>query len=369
MMRFLTAALLFAVAGDAWAQGRSGTRDAFALLSGDPDRAMIGVGTTTTGRRDTLGLYVSSVTSGGPAEKAGIEEGNRLVSINGVNLKLSREDAEDAATANVAQNRLVRELRKVRAGDEVTLEVWSGGRTRSVRVKTVAASELQPSAFRPGVARREERAAIGVFLSATGTRRDTTGVFVSMVIEGGPAEKAGIVEGDRIASVNDVDVRVPREDAGDARVAMSRLERLEREIHRLKPGDAAELVVISGGRSRTVRVTTVKESELPGGWFTFRFGDGRFRAFTSTPGRISIVAPGKAITIPPKVRIYHDGFDVFDRHDLDGLRFELEMIGPTIREESGRELPKAMEETRRRLDELRVEVPKVLKDVRRGVIL
>src|SRR4051812_30596321 len=59
-------------------------------------RAVIGVSTSTsTGSRDTLGLLVSSVTRGSPAEKAGIEEGNRIAAINGVNLKLATADLGD----------------------------------------------------------------------------------------------------------------------------------------------------------------------------------------------------------------------------------------------------------------------------------
>ncbi len=56
----------------------------------DRDRAAIGISTSSGGMRDTLGLLVQSVTAGGPADKAGIEEGNRIVSIKGVSLKLSR---------------------------------------------------------------------------------------------------------------------------------------------------------------------------------------------------------------------------------------------------------------------------------------
>src|SRR4030095_9558495 len=55
----------------------------------DRDRAAIAISTSSGGKRDTLGLLVSSVTVGGPADKAGIEEGNRIASINGVSLRLS----------------------------------------------------------------------------------------------------------------------------------------------------------------------------------------------------------------------------------------------------------------------------------------
>ena len=59
------------------------------LIDGGP-RAAIGVSTSSAATsRDTLGVLVSSVRSGSPAEKAGIAEGNRIASINGVSLKLS----------------------------------------------------------------------------------------------------------------------------------------------------------------------------------------------------------------------------------------------------------------------------------------
>lgn len=110
----------------------------------DPDRAMLGVTTSSGGMRDTLGVLVESVIPGSPAEKAGIVEGNRLQAINGVNLKLSREDAGDPYMQGINQNRLTREMRKAKAGDEVSLDVWGDGRTRMVKVKSVAASTLEP---------------------------------------------------------------------------------------------------------------------------------------------------------------------------------------------------------------------------------
>jgi hypothetical protein len=42
----------------------------------------------------------------------------------------------------IANRRLIRELEKVKAGDEVDLRVWAGGQTKSVKVKTVAFEDL-----------------------------------------------------------------------------------------------------------------------------------------------------------------------------------------------------------------------------------
>src|ERR1017187_7728158 len=183
----------------------------------DGDRAMLGIATGSSGKRDTLGLLIESITPGSPAEKAGLEEGNRIASMNGVSLKLAREDAGESDMSGTMTNRLVREMRKLKAGDEATLEVWNGGRYKTAKVKTVAASDLTPE--RMGRQDAEDRPALGISLGSTGSKRDTLGVFVSSVSENGPADKAGITEGNRIASVNGMDLRVPTEDNGDWSVA------------------------------------------------------------------------------------------------------------------------------------------------------
>ncbi|HZD84326.1 MAG TPA: PDZ domain-containing protein, partial [Gemmatimonadaceae bacterium] len=61
-----------------------------------------------------------------------------------------------------------------------------------------------------------KRAALGLELRTTGTRRDTLGVFVEAVTPKGPAENAGIIEGDRIASINGVDLRTSAVDTEDS---------------------------------------------------------------------------------------------------------------------------------------------------------
>lgn len=139
--------LLAAAAPIAGAQssGQSAPRvRTYTLTRGDDsDRAMLGISTGSSGRRDTLGLFIESVTDGSPADKAGLEEGNRIASINGVNLKVAREDAGEPDMSGAMTNRLMREMRKIKAGDEVTLQVWSDGHYKTVKVKTVAAKELE----------------------------------------------------------------------------------------------------------------------------------------------------------------------------------------------------------------------------------
>lgn len=269
MKTLLLASALVATAPIAGAQVRVQTAPgAFAYVLGDPDRPMIGVSTRSSGKRDTLGLLVESVTRDGPADSAGIEEGDRLVSVNAVNLRLSPADAGEPDMEGIPTRRLIRELEKQKAGDEVELRVYRDGNTRTVRVKTVAAEELNRETFtsRGGTFSRftADRAALGISLGGNGSRRDTLGVLVVGVANEGPAAKAGIDEGDRIAAINGVDLRVAREDAGDRQASSARINRLNRELERVKAGDAVELRVVSNGQERTVRVEAVKVSEIEG---------------------------------------------------------------------------------------------------------
>ena len=230
------------------------------------DRPMLGITTATESvRGDTLGLRIDDVRDGSPAAQAGLKEGDRLQSINGVSLRADRADAGEDEYEGVLTRRLVREMEKVKEGDEVELRVYADGRTRTVKVKPVKMSELYPSTMPSMMMRRDNRAVVGFMIGSTGSARDTLGVFVSAVTADGPAEKAGIIEGDRIAAINGVNLRVAREDAEDPAVGNAKAERLRREISELTAGDTVSLTVISAGRSRTVRVVTAKASDMPGG--------------------------------------------------------------------------------------------------------
>ena len=198
---------------------------AFSYYSADENRAAIGVSTSTGSARDTLGVLVSYVTPGGPAEKAGIEEGNRIASVNGVNLKLAPVDVGDWDMANAMTRRLTRELGKAKPGDDVELRVYGSGQTRTVRVKTVSSDSLYRTT-RVSREDRDERAALGVSLGS-GSKRDTLGVLIIGLDDDGPAAKAGLEEGNRIAAVNGVDLRVSRDDAGDEFISSAKVARLQ----------------------------------------------------------------------------------------------------------------------------------------------
>lgn len=263
---------------------------------GDEPRAIIGVSTTNSSTsRDTLGVLVSTVRSGSPAEKAGIEEGNRIASINGVSLKLAAADVGDDQMAGVLSRRLSRELDKLRPGDEVDLRVYANGQLKSVKIKTIAPEDIDARLTR----RVDERPTLGLNLASTGSTRDTIGVFVMSVDDGGPAAKAGIEEGSRIASINGVDLKGRKIDDEDYVFRRSNVTRLGDEVARLKAGDVADLRVYFNGQYRNVKVTVGRMGDLP------------------RRNRAVHIMGGDSFTIPPM-----DGFNL----DINGVE-----IGDQVR--------------------------------------
>lgn len=248
-----------------------------ASIASSSNRATIGVGLRTGTPADTLGLEVLEVTPDGPAAKAGLSTGMRIEAINGVSLRLSAVDANDPLTADAGYRRVQRTMADAEPGDVVELRVVDGSTRRTISVTTVSSAELARAravsvrANARGV--REamaNRAALGIGVASSGNARDTLGVFITSVTTRGPADSAGLIEGERIAAVNGVDVRVPREDVGDVRAGTARVSRLLRTIEELAPGDRVTLRVFGGGRYREVQLRAASASEVEGGRLMLR---------------------------------------------------------------------------------------------------
>ena len=330
------------------------------------DRAAIGVTTSSGGMRDTLGLLVQSVTAGGPADKAGIEEGNRLVSINGVSLKLSAADAGEGDMDGIANRRLIRELEKVKPGGEVELRVWAGGQSKTVKVKTVAFEDL-PGRTRAVRRELDDRPSIGLSLSATGSRRDTLGMLVVRVATNGPAEKAGIVEGDRVTAINGVSLRVASEDAGDAYMSSARINRYRRELGKVTIGEDVELRYLSGGQAKTVKLKPVRAGDLPrerGG--VMIIGDGAW-GFGDFPYAFPAVPAPPAVPLSPRApRIFeYDG-------NGNGFRMRLDPRAQVeIEEQVENAAQRAREATRdamERLERMRFDIDRRADDAADAII-
>lgn len=180
---------------------------------------------------------------------------------------------------------------------------------RTLRVGSGADFHLMPSRHDSAMMKR---AVLGLELRPTGTRRDTLGVFVAAVTPKGPAEAAGIIEGDRIASINGVDLRTVAADVEDDYTNGLASHRLSREVRKLSPGGRVNLRVYSQGRYRDVSVTAGRASDLmrstmrirvPRGGQEFEFhGPGAMQMRESFPRM-----PMLRRAAPPRVKIIQPG--------------------------------------------------------------
>ena len=226
------------------------------------DRAALGITTGASGKRDTLGLLIENVTPDSPADKAGLLEGYRIASINGENLKLAPGDAGEPDMDGIMTRRLARELGKVKAGDDVTLQVYADGAYKTVKVKTAALEDVTVRPVRMSSEDYDDRAVVGMSLDGGGSKRDTLGLLVTQVENNGPADKAGIEEGNRIASIDSVDLRVPADEAVGGELLGAKQRRFSRELQSKKAGDEVTMQVYANGAMKTVKVTTARAADV-----------------------------------------------------------------------------------------------------------
>ena len=219
------------------------------------DRGYLGITPRNSdGPADTLGLLVDDVESGLPAAKAGIARGSRLVSIDDVDLRLDPRDLGDSAAEMLPEGRLRRTLGRKKPGDTVSLVVLSNGRKETKQV--VLAESPMARAMR-GFA--QGRRVLGLSFSERGSTRDTAGLLIVGVTGGGAADKAGLVEGDRVVSIDGVDLRVSAADAGSSDGVQARVSRLRRALDAARDSQPVKLDVVTDGRRRTVSVTPTRE--------------------------------------------------------------------------------------------------------------
>lgn len=288
------------------------------------------------GAADTLGLLVAEVEADYPAAKAGITSGARLVSIDGVDLRLDPRDVGDDAAGRVPESRLRRQLERKASGDTVTLVVLTDGRRETKRV--ALGESPMTRAFRTmSTARR----VVGVGFSQRGSMRDTAGLLIISVTSGGAAEKAGLVEGDRVVGIDGVDLRVPAADAGTAEGVEARVSRFRRALDAARDSQPVRLDVISEGRRRTVSVVPSREQ----GW-----------SFSS--GQFNDMAESVRASIAGQRRYFSGGDDDAVRERADAMR---ERAGEV------RERSQALREGQRAQSELQREMGRMQRDIQRGV--
>ena len=183
------------------------------ISKGQVRRGMLGVGiqemtsdlASSMGMSEVRGVLVRSVTSGGPAARAGIQPGDVILALNG--------------KATNDENDLRNEIAAMAPGTAVTLTIWRNGRQQDIRVtlgELTSESARSAQQSRGGGGASMELGISVVPLSPQlaaqiGVPNNTQGVVVASVDPAGPAAEAGIQAGDVIQQVNRKPIKSPAE--------------------------------------------------------------------------------------------------------------------------------------------------------------
>jgi serine protease Do len=193
---------------------------------------------------NTKGALVQNVVPRGPAAKGGVQAGDLVVSLNGKPVESSGE--------------LTRSIALVPPGETVNLVVLrKGGEKKQLSFKVAQRPEDEGVATKgegedEGNASANKSPKLGVSLAAIppemarqlGVAPDE-GVVVADVVEGGPAQRAGVRQGDVILEVN----RQPVKKIEDVSSAVAKMKEGEMALLRVRRGDSAIYVAVPvGGR-------------------------------------------------------------------------------------------------------------------------
>jgi serine protease Do len=183
--------------------------------------------------KDEKGALVADVTKGGPAEKAGIERGDVIVSFDGKDIKEMRELPFIVASTPVGKTVKVEVIRK---GERKNFDV----KIRELKEEQAAVSAEEEATPKLGMSVEELTPELAKNLNVA----EKSGIVVVQVEDDSPAAVAGMKPGDVIMEIDQSPVK--------------NLEDFNRKIERYKKGDT--ILFLVKRRGATVFLT-LKVSE------------------------------------------------------------------------------------------------------------
>ena len=181
---------------------------------------------------DDNGALVTEAQSGSPAEKAGLESGDAILSVNGNDIEGPRD--------------LSLLISEMAPGTTVKVTYWRGGEERDLNVTLGTLPETQELAsIEPPES--IESSTLADFGMAIAPDDDSRGVIITDVDPNGQAAERGLQPGDVILSVGDTAVTDP--DAVEEKMADARDGGLQAVLLRIKSGDQTRFIALSFART------------------------------------------------------------------------------------------------------------------------
>jgi serine protease Do len=312
----------------------------------DPDRQRSEVHPARGEQRGWLGIVmysssddgtiVKEMAEDGPAAKAGLKKGDRIRSFDRVTIEdywditnvLRKKEPGDRVSLDI-----------VRDGDEMTLDVTLGERPRRSHEVWYSSGGEDVKVLSPGkgtvIRLGGNRLFLGVDVKEMSEdlrgffkAPDDAGVLINRVIEGTPAERAGLRAGDVVIEVDGKEIR----SVGD----------ISRALRSREAGDEVPVVVIRDRNRKTLDVTLDERESI------------------SSLRDLDLMTPG-VYAIP--------SLEGLER--LEGLE-SLKALGSLehlrLTDEKREEVRRSMEEVRRQIEELREQMRSMRRELneRRG---
>jgi len=182
--------------------------------------------------KSTKGALVAQVVQGGPADKAGVKQGDVISAFNNTEIKESHE-----LSSLVAGTPIDREvpLRVVREGKELTLQVRTG---RLASQEAVEPKAEQVSQGKWGLQLQELNPEQAAQMGLNGRQ----GVLVAGVQPGSPADNASVQRGDVVLEVN----RQPVKNVGDVKEKIEKSGSKESLLLLIQRGTNSLYVALKG---------------------------------------------------------------------------------------------------------------------------
>jgi serine protease Do len=143
------------------------------------------------GHPEMEGVLIPDVIKGSPADKAGIEPGDVLVSYGDVDLSAERDDDLNKLTLLIAQTQV---------GVEKTLAIFRDGQTKTIKIKIGEQPKVKADEFETPYGFTVKEITDDMYRTYLLETQD--GVFVSFVDVGTVADKGDLMDGDVITAVN-----------------------------------------------------------------------------------------------------------------------------------------------------------------------
>ncbi|NXB80539.1 SCRIB protein, partial [Donacobius atricapilla] len=179
---------------------------------------------STPYKGDDEGIFISRVSEEGPAARAGVRVGDKLLEVNGVSLHCAEHHVAVEALRGSGSSVSMTVLRERMVEPENAITVTPlrpeddySPRERRGGLRFPEAPEGAPATERFSTCLMRNEKGLGFSIAggkgSTPYRAGDTGIFISRIAEGGAAHRDGILRvGDRVISINGVDMTEARHD-------------------------------------------------------------------------------------------------------------------------------------------------------------